>query len=245
MASQQYWWDSYGPFDPDPDDPNFPNAGQVVQHYRLLKKWTPAQLGEAMSKTARWVQLMEHDNTVPEAISRRKAIAEMLEIPKILLGVASVEHLAAPQTVTNIIRSAKVDPTTLNQYKQSLRLYWELYHTSTAYNMMEEITRSLRNLRTLANETNGYQQTQVLTLFIQYDQLAAHILRDQRDYSAALAHANRAVTNAKNLDDSELIASALLRRGFVNFDQDRFAEARIDLDAALPFAKKARAPLKE
>src|SRR5579859_3894259 len=121
MASKQYWWDSYGPFDPDPDDPNFPNAGQVVQHYRLLKKWTPTQLGEAMNKTARWVQLMEHNNTVPEAISRRKALADMLDIPKILLGVATVEHLVTPET--SIIQPTIVDSATLNQYKQSLRLY--------------------------------------------------------------------------------------------------------------------------
>src|SRR5260370_41419778 len=44
MSKNQYWWDSYGPFDPDPDDDNFPNAGQVVRHYRNLKKWSPAQL---------------------------------------------------------------------------------------------------------------------------------------------------------------------------------------------------------
>lgn len=79
----------------------YPNAGQVVRHYRLLKQWSPADLGEALGKTARWVPAMEYDNTVPEAISRRRAIAAILGIPPMLLGLASVEVANQVQQVVN------------------------------------------------------------------------------------------------------------------------------------------------
>src|SRR5262249_42750059 len=48
MAEKAYWWDSYGPFDPDED--GYPNAGQVVRHYRLLKKWTPPNSARPWAK---------------------------------------------------------------------------------------------------------------------------------------------------------------------------------------------------
>jgi tetratricopeptide (TPR) repeat protein len=245
MPNGEYWWNSYGPFDPDPNDHNFPNAGQVVRHYRLLKKWTPAQLGDALDKSARWVQAMEHDNTVPEAISRRRALAAMLNIPAVLLGLAPLEQLLTPQLATpSISKKTSLDKTAVTQYQLSLRLYWELYFTSTAYDSVEDIKLWLRHLRTLASEVSGYQRQQLVELVCQYHQLTAHILRDQRDYSSAMNHANRAVKIAKSLGNNELIASALLRRGFISFDQGDFTTALVDLDTALPFAKYARAPLR-
>jgi len=53
MAEKAHWWDSYGSFDPDED--GYPHAGQVLRHFRLLKNGTPAELGGAIGKTARWV----------------------------------------------------------------------------------------------------------------------------------------------------------------------------------------------
>jgi transcriptional regulator with XRE-family HTH domain len=247
MSSNQRWWDAYGPFDPDPEDENFPNAGQVVRHYRLQRKWTPAQLGEALDKTARWVQAMEHDNTVPESISRRRALANILSIPPILLGLASVDQIITPATAkaaSTPVRNSIDVATTTSQYQQSLRLYWELYYSSSAYDMIEEIINSTRYLRALTNETTGYRQNQIIELLCQYHQLVGHVLREQKDYQAAFSHANRAVKIAKSTENTELIASALLRRGFISFDQDQITNALTDLDAALPFANHARAPLK-
>src|SRR5712691_11701042 len=124
MPSTQHWWDSYGPFDPDPNDENFPHAGQVIRHYRLMKKWTPAQLGEALDKSARWVQTMEKDNEVPELISRRRALANMLNIPPILLGLASIEHIITPQTIAEAVDTTKKNSiditTTTHHYQQAL-----------------------------------------------------------------------------------------------------------------------------
>lgn len=246
MSANQQWWDIYGPFDPDPEDNSFPNAGQVVRHYRLLKKWTPTQLGEALDKTARWVQAMEHDNTVPEAISRRRALASMLGIPPILLGLASFENITGlqPKSVETFTKKTTINPESLNQYQQSLRLYWELYYSSTAYDMIEEIINSTRLLRSLASETSGYQHNQLIHLLGRYHQLVAHVLRDQQDYSTAFTYANRAVKIAQNTEDNELIASALLRRGLINFDQGNYTNALVDLDEAVRLAKNVRAPLK-
>ncbi len=248
--SKRYWWESYGPFDPDPNDEDFPNAGQVVRHYRLLKKWTPAQLGVAMEKTARWVQAMEHDNTVPEAISRRRALAKILDIPPVLLGLAVIEDITAPQA-TSIPKKTNVDNRVITQFQNSLKLYWELYYTSTTYDSLEEIINGTRHLKGLIPDASSHQKAQLTELLSQYHQLIAHTLRDQEDYDTAFVYANRAIKIAKETENNELIASALLRRGFISFNRGRnisgqkdIANAVADLDAALPFAAHARTPLK-
>jgi ribosome-binding protein aMBF1 (putative translation factor) len=88
MEEKFYWKDKqdnvYGPF--RMDDEGNPHAGDVVQHYRLLKHMSTATLGKELGKSARWVQLMEKENMVPELISRRKALIRTLGIPS-LLGV--------------------------------------------------------------------------------------------------------------------------------------------------------------
>lgn len=245
MSERYYWWSTYGPFDPDPTDSNNPNAGQVVRYYRHLKKWTPAQLGEALHKSTRWVQAMEHDNTVPEAISRRRILAAVLGIPTILLGLAHVENENTPPEPINV-RSAKkinVGTRTLEQYQEILRLYWEVDYTSTASDSMDDIERWIRYLRNIAPEAGSNQQG-VVELICRYHQLAAWIARDQCDYAKAFAHANRALKIAHSLENNELIAAALFRRGRTSLEQGNINAAIADLDAALPYAQHARAQLK-
>lgn len=245
MANKGYWWDAYGPFDPDED--GYPNAGQVVRHYRLLKQWSPAELGEALGKTARWVQAMEHDNTVPEAISRRRAIATILGIPPALLGLASLETLArvaeGSQKARDPVKS-KVDAATLEQYNGFLRLYWELDYSSSAQESLDDIRRWTRHLQALTSEASDSQRLHIIELLCRYDQLATWIARDQRSYATAFAHANRAVKLAQTSGQPELMAAALFRRGRTYLEQGNITAAVADLDAALPFAQHARPQLK-
>src|SRR5258707_13598253 len=78
---------TFGPFSVQKD--GFPNAGKVMEFYREKKNMTRPQLARKLGVTARRVQIMEHDNQVFESISRRRALAAMLGIPPVLLGLAS------------------------------------------------------------------------------------------------------------------------------------------------------------
>jgi len=225
MAEQRYWWDAYGPFDPDED--GYPNAGQVVRHYRLLKGWTPADLGEA--------------------ISRRRALARILGIPPLLLGLAA---FGAPGPTPdssqqgNAPAKVRVDDATLAQYDGFLRLYWELDYTSTARESLDDIRRWARHLGALANDAGDGQRRRLVALLCRYDQLATWIARDQRDYQTALPHANRAIKLARATGDDELLAAALFRRGRTFLEQEQIEDAIRDLDAAVPHAHRARPQLK-
>jgi tetratricopeptide (TPR) repeat protein len=246
MGDTANWWETYGPFDADED--GYPNAGQVVRHYRLLKQWSTAELGEALGKTARWVQAMEHDNMVPEAISRRRALATILGIPPVLLGLASLDGFTriaeSLQGVSQTTKAAKVDTATIEQYNGFLQLYWELDYTSTAQESMEDIAHWTRHLRTLAAQANDHQRRSIMELLCRYHQLATWIARDRRDYAVAFAHANRAVELAKSTGNAELVAASLFRRGRTALEQGTVSVAVRDLEEALPHAQHARPQLK-
>ena len=235
-----FWWEAYGPFDADED--GYPNAGQVIKHYRMLKGWSPAQLGESLEKSARWVQAMEHDNTVPEAISRRRALAAILGIPPLLLGLAPID-LSTTTTPAVSATAGKIDAAQIAQYQTLLRLYWDLDYASTAQESLEDVQRWIRHLRTLAPEAGGHR-TQIVELLCRYHQLACWIARDQRDYRIALQHANQAVKLAQSLQSPELLAATLFRRGRTRLEQGDYAGAQTDLDAAVPYAHRSRPQLR-
>src|SRR5436190_19623992 len=93
----EYLWgeNKYGPFSAGED--GYPNAGEVVRSFRILRSMSAAKfaelysqaLGEKKPKTRIWVLRMEKTNNVPVDIARRRAICDILEIPYVLLGIST------------------------------------------------------------------------------------------------------------------------------------------------------------
>ena len=95
MSIQYMWGDKqqYGPFSAGED--GYPCCGEVVRHYRVLKGYNATKFaelyGQALgekAKTRIWVLTMERTNNVPTDITRRRAIADLLGIPYVLLGLS-------------------------------------------------------------------------------------------------------------------------------------------------------------
>jgi tetratricopeptide (TPR) repeat protein len=139
---------------------------------------------------------------------------------------------------------AKLDQTTLDQYNDFLRLYWELDYTSSARESLDDTRRWIRHLRALIPDATDGQHRQLVDLLCRYDQLATWIARDQREYGIAFGHANRAIKLAQSTGNVELLAAALFRRGRTYLEQGDIASAVADLDAALPYAQRARPQLR-
>ena len=65
----------YGPFSRQKD--GFPNAGEVIRHYRELLKLTQVALALLLGVKRLQVIRMENHNEVPKNIDRRRAIADL------------------------------------------------------------------------------------------------------------------------------------------------------------------------
>jgi transcriptional regulator with XRE-family HTH domain len=78
----------------DVDKDGYPNCGQVMRYFRRLKGYSASYVADKLGDVSeRWIFKMESENSVPEAISRRRAICLLLDIPPALLGLATVDDV--------------------------------------------------------------------------------------------------------------------------------------------------------
>ena len=246
------WWlkEGFPPFIAGPD--GYPNPGQVVKYYREQKKqqnssWTQAGLGIALNISDVAVRCMENSNESLDSISRRRALVFILGISPALLGLDS-QHYAPEIKIDQLTQKSVAlwhpRKISISRFSESLPFYWNGYYTSELLNPLREITDLLRDLSAALLEARGVQRKQGLELLVRYYQLASTIARDQCNYQAAFFYANRAVKLSRCLEHNELLASSFLRRSFISFEQNNFEAALIDLNAACPYARFARSPLK-
>lgn len=243
-ASQNYWWYIYGPF--DPGENNLPHLGQVIRYYRELRQWKAKDLADALGQTPRHVYEIESSANMPELISRRQTIAQLLKIPPILLGLSIVlpgddlEQIGIEKAGT--IRA--IDPQTMNIYESMLILSWELYYTSSAQRAASNINHWIQILTDAAKEARGVQRHQLIAMLCRFYQLSGVAARDRMDLARALRDGRKAVDLAFQLENPELIAASLFRRAKTYLKQEKYDLAIQDLEAAVPYADRSRDPLK-
>jgi transcriptional regulator with XRE-family HTH domain len=253
VTPEHYWWisEGYPAFLAGVDE--YPCPGQLVKYYREEKKqhdssWTQAGLGRALNISDVAVRGMENNNDSLDSISRRRALAFILSIPPVLLGLDSQQY--TPEIEPERLKKKTVEPwhlekISMRRFQEMLPFYWNGYYTSKQLDPLKEIAELTHDLRATLFEVRGTQQQhQGLALLSSYYQLASTIARDQCNYPVAFFYANRAVRIARILNSDELLAASLLRRSFISFEQDKFDVALVDLNAACPAAQSARSPLK-
>ena len=81
-----YWWLSYGKFAPEPDG-LYPQARQVVTHYRERAGLSREQLAPRLGIGAKELYYAEHEGRGLNAITRRRQLCAILHIPPALLGL--------------------------------------------------------------------------------------------------------------------------------------------------------------
>ncbi len=108
MCAAQLMWTVQGfpAFDTSPD--GFPRPGQVVRHFRQTKlkadgkPWTQRNLAQVLGKQELAVREMELRDIGLNDITRRRLLAELFDIPLILLGLTTVPERQNTKTATSI-----------------------------------------------------------------------------------------------------------------------------------------------
>lgn len=243
-ATQNHWWYIYGPF--DPGENNLPHLGQVIRYYRELRQWKAKDLADALGQTPRHIYEIESSANMPELISRRQTIAQLLKIPPVLLGLSIILPGSDLEQISteNAGTMRPLDPQIMNIYEGILVLSWELYYTSSAQRAANNINHWLQILTSAAKEARGVQRHQFIALLCRFYQLSGVAARDRMDLPRALRDGTKAVDLAFQLENPELIAASLFRRAKTYLKQEKHNAAIQDLEAALPYADRARDPLK-
>ncbi len=244
MEAKYFWQDMrgsvYGPF--RMDEAGNPHAGDVVQQYRLLRNISPKTLGSELGKSARWVQLMEKENMVPELISRRKLIIKALHIPPILLfpnilenDLIRIDTILDAKPTTRAYRNTVSGSLDLRYCDEMLQLYWNNYHVSGAQSMLLPIEEKIYILQSFTVEASGSEHNKTLPLLCRYHQLAALIAGERDNFEKALPHLHQAIAIAEEMQNPEMQAVSLFRRGLTYSAQGNFGKAATDLKKACSF----------
>ena len=265
MSGQIFWGEKgeYGPFSRQED--GWPHAGEVIRHYRRKQHMQPKELALRYSTatrskaTARWILKMEQKNEVPTDINRRRILANILDIPPILLGIASlpltqqIPQIAAAQTpqVTAILQQRPLID--LASYEQYIRNRWLLSYTGEED--IEEVVSRISELEELEKMSSGEFQRRIWQILNAYYQLASDVTRHQGAFSLAFPYANNAVRVTRLLASPGYLAAALYRRGYTLLewaifgdasafgimndtpDKTKLHSARSDFEEAMPHAR--------
>lgn len=227
MIEMTFWGEKgeYGPF--TAQENGWPNAGEVIRHYRRKQKLNAEGLaklyGGAIGEqiTARWILKMEQQNKVPLDITRRQALAKILEIPPLLLGLASVTQVTynpvAIKKVPQMLTYASFD---LEWYSKEAHIFWKLHYAQTAQDVLPDLLSYINKLATIQQTTKGNVGRRISELINSFCRLAATIQRDQGRFEEAYILANHGVRLAKEMGNDpyalQIIAASQYTRGVVN-----------------------------
>ena len=231
-----YWGEGgqYGPFDIQTDGEwaGWPDFGQVMRYFRkrVRPKLSAKAFGVLYGKAAnngssigeRWILEMELENKVPADMSKRKAIAQLLQIPPMLFGLAVLEEMKLDPHPQRPIATGQTKlirvPIDIGLYQNNVRTIWQLHDTGNAHSALGLLESDIRALARFEQQTKGDLCYHVQEILFGYQLLATHIVRDQRRFSSSYYHANEAVRVAKAMQDCDLIATALFTRGWTNME---------------------------
>ena len=245
----------------------YPCCGEVVRYYRVLKGYKATEFAELYgralgekSKTRIWVLTMERTNDVPTDITRRRAMADLLGIPYVLLGLS--ETLAHTpiladkpvETLGEVPRVPKRETLIghmLTEHEQSLASYFAGFYHRHGNAALGEVTKSVEQVSAWMPQVQVQTQQRGIALISRYHQFGTSIARDQQQYELAIAHADQAIEAAEEVHkikpNSDLMAIVSYRRSLTSFQQENtcidrdsnYADAISYIDAALSYAQSA------
>lgn len=164
---------------------------------------------------------------------------------QLLFSSLGLTLAVSPQVSSSIEQHGSVvSEDLIKVFENTMSPNWELYHTGGAARVVHGLDmwiKEMTNLSRLAQGTGWHKSTLVL-LTMGY-QLQSCVLRDMMNYAQATVAYQKAFHVAQELDDVELMASALARQGVTLIQQERPKEAIIYLSGALDIINAHHAPL--
>src|SRR5579859_3330726 len=129
------------------DEQGFPQIGPLIKYFRKQmvytdldgseRWWRQQDLADALGLKEDMIGLMETKNVTEDSISRRRALAEALNIPPVFLGIGTLADLEAFLRVSSTSQPhGNVGDRTINEhemslFKEGLAVHWNMHYTGT------------------------------------------------------------------------------------------------------------------
>jgi tetratricopeptide (TPR) repeat protein len=198
--------------------------GQLVKDYRKRKKWSRDRLAMELHVDTSTVYRMEQQEVIRN-LTRRRLLVGLLGIPAGLLGIEEAINFFQQPTQINNDRMAF--------FEEHLNMRWDMYHTGGTIRANRGLQTWISEITAFAHETTGtiWEERSRDVVVMSY-QLQGSIYRDLMLYEDAHQSYEAAFSFAREMDDPELMASALARRGVTYIQQNQPKDAIQYLDSA-------------
>jgi tetratricopeptide (TPR) repeat protein len=247
------WWieRDFPAFDTGPD--GFPYPGQVIRHFRQLKikadgkPWTQSDLAQVLKKKELAVRDMELRDTGLNHLARRRFLVHLFDIPPLLLGLAthlpqqrSVTRQSSPVSTPIVLSISKA--LDLEEVRDALTRFWTK-QACTPHEMLAMIDATVKHFYERYPTTSSETRTGVVTDLCELHIHASNILRDRGRFRLSLEHLKKAEDLNTLLNEVELQADLLYRRGGVYLDKGDLSLALDEYHAAEQVLEKVSPPL--
>jgi transcriptional regulator with XRE-family HTH domain len=204
--------------------------GKLVAQYREQMGMTQEELAAEMHVHVRTVQKLESRPMI-RSIARRWFLVGLLGIPASQLGLKG----EPPWSQKNFF---PINNDTMGFFEHEMALRWRIYQTSGASFSRQGLDIWMSQVRSFMEASQGTPwHNRALTVLSMSYQLEGSVLRDAKVYSQAHIVLQDAFQAAKESENTELLAAALLREGMVSMAQEQPAEALQRFNGALHYIK--------
>jgi uncharacterized small protein (DUF1192 family) len=241
VANLQVFGD-YGPY--QVDSTGVPFLSDVVWDMLARRAISAEELGKRFGALTRKskkpytksrIYQMLRDNSFPEEKSRRWALAKLLQIPPLLLGVSSLDELlrdyeqGIPSAPTRAATAYQFD---YSEYKTALRQLWKQHRLSNTWQSLADIDLRIALLEKELLYGEHAQKKQIAVLLCGYHMLSANLATDQQDADTAIVHLNQAYAVAKEKQLPRVQGGILLRRGWALQERGEMYAMQQQIDVA-------------
>lgn len=220
-----------------------PHMGEVIANYRIRAGWASQEAfaivcGVDKQSVAYW----ENQRYLSD-MDRRIFLCKLLNVPPALLGLTWYSLL---------------DEDEMNKFTKARRNVGELLEEN-AYALYEDILtfahtsndkyspaatyrfgKHQQELEQIVAQVPEIQKKDWQELLSRFYQHSTFIAQHHGKDAQALSFADKAVTIASELNDTELLGTSLYRRSRVYFIQGKYKSTKADIEGALDKTKKAR-----
>ena len=214
--------------------------GELVKAYRNQRGWTQRQVAERWGHTSEYVSQIETGKRKLDSTSQLVRLADILDIPQEKLeaigrGIPQRKiNAQAPQEADNAILQMLLAPG-----KDMVRLSWLAWYADSAPRIEENLLNLVFNLDQALTSYRGEFVAHAQQLLAYTHQMLGKIAQDRLDYTAAGAHFSEMIDLGNELNDSDIITTAMVHQGDILRKRGRYEASIRSFEAASPYAATA------
>ncbi|HJT59092.1 MAG TPA: hypothetical protein VJ761_21475 [Ktedonobacteraceae bacterium] len=246
------WWvqQGYPAFEAGSD--GFPRPGPIIRHFRRMKlkvdgkPWTQRDLAQVLGKQELAIRDMELRDVGLNDISRRRFLTHLLDIPPILLGLATIPQQYSVNRQSTSVGTPTVlsvlEHIDLEEIRDRLTGFWT-NNACVSQDVLITIDSFLKRLYERYPTTRSRERVEVVTSLCELHIHAANILRDRGKSSKSLEHLNKTEDLNMLVRENELQADLLYRRGGTYLEKREISLALDDYHEAEQILTNVSPPL--